>query len=121
MTGSGVDDYIWIAPDGEANIFINKNSKADSDFYATPAWSAPQQVKTGLDRRALHIGDWDGDGRADIIGITDRKMGSLKVWLSRWDGVQFSWDVRDIADSAKCSQGWGLGYSDHGAYFADIR
>lgn len=121
MTGTGVDDYIWIAPDGEAWVFLNKNTREQSDFYATPAWSTPIPIKTGLDRRALHIGDWDGDGKADIIGVTNRNTGSLKVWHSRWDGNQFNWDIQDIPDSAKCNQGWGLGYFDNGAHFADIR
>jgi hypothetical protein len=120
MTGTGVDDYIWIYQTGEVQVFRNKNTKAQSDYYATPAWSSPHKVDTGLDWRGLHIGDWDGDGMADIIGITDRNTGALRVWHSRWDGSNFNWDVQDIPDSAKCKQGWGLLYSDHGAHFADI-
>ncbi|RYP05273.1 hypothetical protein DL764_003934 [Monosporascus ibericus] len=120
MTGTGVDDYVWIYQTGEVQVFLNKNTKAQSDYYATPAWSSPFRVDTGLDWRGLHVGDWDGDGMADIIGITDRNTGSLRVWHSRWDGSNFNWDVQDIPDSAKCDQGWGLLYSDHGAHFADI-
>lgn len=115
-----MDDYIWISPEGEVNVFLNKNTKKSSDFYETPAWSTPKLLETGIDRRALHVGDWDGDGKADIIGITDRNTGSLKVWHSRWDGGEFNWEVSDIPDSAKCNQGWGLLYHDHGAHFADI-
>ncbi|ROT40793.1 hypothetical protein SODALDRAFT_105063 [Sodiomyces alkalinus F11] len=125
MTGTGVDDYIWISPDSdngnaEAWIFLNKNTREQSDFYATSAWSTPISLKTGLNRRALHIGDWDGDGKDDIIGIIDRNTGALRVWHSRWDGSRFNWDVRDIPNSARCNQGWGLGYFDNGAHFADI-
>ncbi|KFX87900.1 hypothetical protein V490_07963 [Pseudogymnoascus sp. VKM F-3557] len=92
MTGTGVDDYVWIYQTGEVQIFLNKNTKDKSDLYATPAWSSPIKLDTGLDWRGLHIGDWDGDGMADIIGITDRKTGSLRVWHSRWDRSNFNWD-----------------------------
>ena len=121
MTGTGVDDYLWISEDGEVNVFLNKNTKDETDDYETPAWSSPKQLKTGLSWRALQVGDWDGDGMADIIGITDRVTGSLRVWHSRWHEGEFHWDVQDIPDSPKCGEGWGLLYQDHGAYFADIR
>jgi hypothetical protein len=120
MTGTGVDDYVWIYPTGEVQVFRNKNTKDKSDYYTKPAWSSPVKLDTGLDWRGLHVGDWDGDGKADIIGITDRNTGSLRVWHSRWDGSSFNWDIQDIPDSAKCNQGWGLLYFDHGAHFADI-
>jgi hypothetical protein len=120
MTGNGVDDYLWISPEGDVNVFINKNSKDQSDYYETPAWIAPKLLKTGLDRRALHIGDWDGDGKADVIGITDKKTGALKVWLSKYKDGEFNWSEQTVSDSSKCNQGWGLLYYDHGAHFADI-
>ena len=111
---------MWISPEGEVNVFSNKNTKEDTDDYATGPWKPPMKLKTGLSRRALHVGDWDGDGMADIIGVTDRKTGALKVWHSRWDGKNFNWDEQVISDSAKCDQGWGRLYFDHGAHFADI-
>lgn len=119
-TGTGVDDYVWFDKNGDVYVFLNKNTKEQSDYYATPAWSTPKKLATGLDWRGLHVGDWDGDGKADIIGVTDRRTGSLRVWHSRWDGSEFNWEMRDISDSAKCSQGWGQLYYDHGAHFADI-
>ena len=82
-TGTGVDDYIWISDNGEVNVFLNKNTKDESDYYETPAWGVPKKPTTELDRRGLHVGDWDGDGIADIIGVTDRRTGSLRVWHSR--------------------------------------
>ena len=120
-TGTGVDDYIWISPDGVVHVFPNKNTVNETDYYETGAWNKNYQLDTKLSRRALHIGDWDGDGKADIIGVKDRKTGALKVWLSRWDGKDnFNWKAEDVVDSAKCGQGWGRLYFDHGAHFADI-
>lgn len=54
--GTGVDDYIWISPEGNVHIFPNKNTAEQSDFYATGAWGIPHDLRTGFDRRALHVG-----------------------------------------------------------------
>lgn len=56
-TGTGVDDYLWISDNGEVNVFLNKNTEDESDYYTTPAWGVPKKLTTGLDRRALHVGD----------------------------------------------------------------
>lgn len=119
-TGSGFDDYIWISPEGEVSVFVNKYTQGQFPDYKTSAWTRTFTFNTGIDRRGLHVGDWDGDGKADIIAVTDRDSGALKVWHSRWDGKSFNWDASVIPNSAKCGQGWGLMYYDHGAYFADI-
>ena len=99
---------------------MNKNTHENFDNYDTSAWTKTLTFDTGIDRRGLHVGDWDGDGKADIIAVTDRNTGALKVWHSQWDGTDFHWEAKVIPDSAKCDQGWGLLYWDHGAYFADI-
>lgn len=120
MTGTGVDDYVFIGPEGDVNVFRNKYTKDDvpANHYNGP-WSAPDKLDTGFSRRALHLGDWDGDNKTDVIGV-NRETGALTVWYSRWDGNGFNWKKESIADSAKCSQGWGRLYFDHGAHFADI-
>lgn len=120
MTGTGFDDYIWISSKGEVNVFRNKNTKDNFDDYDSGPWIAPSKLDTEMDRRQLHIGDWNGDGKADVIGVNDRDTGSLTVWFSNWDGSDFNWDRQDIPDSGVCDQGWGLGYFDNGAHFADL-
>lgn len=121
MTNNGVDDYIWISPEGKVTIFRNKNSASQNDGYLTGPWNPGVSMETGKDRRGLHIGDWDGDGHADII-YADRKTGSLTVWLTTHKGKgDFSFDKKTIPNSNKCSLGWGLLYTDHAAHFADIR
>ncbi|PVH89001.1 carbohydrate esterase family 3 protein [Cadophora sp. DSE1049] len=120
-TGTGFDDYVWISPVGVVSVFRNKNTKTNFDNYQNGgSWEASISFATGLDRRALHIGDWDGDGKADIIGVTDRKSGLLRIWFNHWNGKDFGWTAQDIAGSAFCNQGWGIGYSDNGHHFADI-
>lgn len=109
---------------GEVNVFVNKNTRSkEHDFYASNAWAAPTMIKTGLPRRALHIADWDGDGKADIIGVTNLKTGSLKVWYSRWTDGNHNWKAETIADPPGrdwCTQGYGRLPFDNAHHFADL-
>ena len=78
FTKSGFDDYAFITPNGEVNVFRNKASASNFNDYRSSPWDGPYPaLKTGLDRRALHIADWNGDGYADVIGVTDRRSGSI--------------------------------------------
>lgn len=122
MRGRGVDDYIWISPSGVVSVFPNQNTEEDTTKDNTRGiWGVSiRALETGMDRRALHIGDWDGDGRDDVIGV-DKWSSALTVWLSRWNGgTDFKFERQPIAGSDKCKQGWGVGYFDNGHHLADI-
>ena len=129
MTGSGFDDYIWIRSTGQVTVFPNVYSKTSSsdilykdDPDGSNAWGASSTIlETGFDRRALHIGDWDGDGKADIIGV-NRETGGVHVWYNNWDGSSFNWNHQDHTSTTNgwCTEGWGLLPGDHGAHFADV-
>ncbi|KAK5637685.1 hypothetical protein RRF57_013400 [Xylaria bambusicola] len=116
MTGTGNDDYVWIGADGKVVIFPNVNTPPDTTGY--PNWGVAQTLETGMNRKALHVGDWNNDGKADIIGV-DRETGSLTVWLTRYSGGTFSFDKRTSSKSF-CREGWGVGLFDIGHHFADI-
>ncbi|KAF4944222.1 hypothetical protein FSARC_14725 [Fusarium sarcochroum] len=120
MSGSGFDDYIWVSPDGQINVFQNRNSKPGSTDQYKIGWIDHGVVlKTGMDRKAIHIGDWDGDGKADIIGA-NKADGALTVWETKFDGKDFSFTKTTPANTNKCTQGWGIGSQDIGLFFADI-
>ncbi|SCO35389.1 related to acetylxylan esterase [Fusarium fujikuroi] len=122
-TGSGVDDYVWISMHGEVNVFVNKNTRSKHDFYETNAWGTPSMINTGLPRRALHLADWDGDGKDDIIGVTDLRTGALKVWYSRYNDGKHNWDAQLIPNPPVrewCTQGFGRLPFDNAHYFADL-
>lgn len=122
-TGSGVDDYVWISMHGEVNVFVNKNTRSKHDFYETNAWGTPSMINTGLPRRALHLADWDGDGKDDIIGVTDLKTGALKVWYSRYNNGKHNWDAQLIPNPPGrewCTQGFGRLPFDNAHHFADL-
>ena len=122
MRNRGVDDYIWISPDGVINVFPNQNTKEDTTKDASSGiWGGViRALETGMDRRALHIGDWDGDGHDDVIAV-DKWRGSLTIWITKWDGGKFSFTKRVIDRDDLCKQGWGIGYFDNGHHFVDIR
>lgn len=121
ITGTGVDDYVWVSKEGVVQVFPNKNTKDKSDDYETPAWGDPVELVTSLDHRAIHVGDWDADGRDDIIGITDPTTGSLKVWYNRGKGSEITFQEEEIQGSnGKCGLGWGSRFRDRAAHFADL-
>ncbi|KAG9249745.1 uncharacterized protein F5Z01DRAFT_631089, partial [Emericellopsis atlantica] len=126
VTGSGFDDYVFIGPTGQVTVFPNvyDQSTSSDKYYRDDAnaWGLPSAtLDTGLSPRALHVGDWDGDGKADIIGV-DRETGGVIVWYSNWDGNNFNWDRQDHRSTTNgwCTEGWGLLPGDHGAHFADV-
>lgn len=120
MTGTGFDDYVWISAFGEVNIFPNKATKSNFDWYKSIAWGTRTMFATGFNRRQLHIGDWNGDGLADIIGV-DRATGELTIWYNNWNGRTFGFNKRVAGGTAnRCTIGWGVLYHDTAHHFADI-
>lgn len=120
LTGSGFDDYVWVSPEGKIIVFQNRNVKAGETSGYKSGWIDHGVVlETGMDRKAIHIGDWNGDGKADIIGA-NKADGALTVWKTSWDGKSFSFSKSNPANTNKCRQGWGIGYRDVGLHLADI-
>lgn len=122
VTGTGFDDYIWISAFGEITIFPNKARANSFDWYKSVAWGSTTLIKTGVTRRALHIADWNGDGKADIIAV-DRVSGELTVWLSTSEPGKVSFqDPKKYSDTKGfCTLGWGVLYYDTSHHFADIK
>lgn len=61
MRGRGVDDYLWISPDGVINLFPNQNTPADTatrgDVHRGIWGGVFAPIHTGKDRRSLHIAE----------------------------------------------------------------
>ena len=122
MTGTGNDDYVWIYSGGDVVLFRSNNKPPSTDAYeGDNGWTEMGIVlKTDMDRKSLHIGDWDGDGKADVIGV-DEKSGALTIWFTDYNADTQEINFRkETRDGEYCTQGWGLGLFDIGAYFADI-
>lgn len=59
MDGDGQDDYIWVGPNGEIDIYLNDGNR--------PYWDNHLGVITlGVARKTIHIADLDGDGKCDV-------------------------------------------------------
>ncbi|KAK8017500.1 hypothetical protein PG993_013826 [Apiospora rasikravindrae] len=117
MTGSGSDDYVWIwSPGDKAELYINTHNP--------PNWK--EDTKTlfniGRNRRSIHLADWDGDGKCDVL--SQRKSdGALEWWRNGYDKAtgRFAFEYKGfVAGSEKCRQGWGVNIFDRGLRLADI-
>ncbi|KAK8001952.1 hypothetical protein PG991_014174 [Apiospora marii] len=117
MTGSGSDDYVWVwSPGDRAELYLNTHNP--------PNWK--EDTKTlfniGRNRRSIHLADWDGDGKCDVL--SQRKSdGALEWWRNGYDKAtgRFSFEYKGfVAGSDKCSQGWGVSIFDRGLRLADI-
>lgn len=57
-----MDDYIWVGPNGEIDIYLNINNP--------PLWDNHLGVVTlGVARKTIRIADLDGDGKCDVSVI----------------------------------------------------
>ncbi|KAM0342058.1 hypothetical protein ACHAPU_009786 [Fusarium lateritium] len=122
--GNGMVDYVWAYQGGKMEMWANrgKGSITDKDpdgywNYQGTIWTPPQE----MDRRDLHLADWDGDGACDIIHVNP-KGGSVQVWINNYPKTK-KWQWTHNANPApalSCSQTRGLGLYDMAVQFADI-
>ncbi|OBT92656.2 hypothetical protein VE01_09799 [Pseudogymnoascus verrucosus] len=119
MKGGGNDDYVFIDHLGRITIFKNSNSPPNTDYSG---WNDEGIVlETGLDRKALHLADWNGDGKCDVIAVT-KATGAIDVWYTsyNWQTDTFSFSAKTNVVASGCTQGWGVGPFDLGMRFPDI-
>lgn len=108
------------------NVFPNLNTRSDISRLVggsgKPLWGAGMHsvLETGMSRRALHIADWDGDGRADVIGVNNDDF-SVTVWKNNWNGNSFDFQRQQIEGGPFCTIKRGLGYDDQSVHVVDIR
>ncbi|EPE08332.1 carbohydrate esterase family 3 protein [Ophiostoma piceae UAMH 11346] len=120
MNDTGNDDYVFITKDGDISIFLNPNTPPAT---ASASWDEHRNVlKTGVSRDNLQLGDWNADGRCDIIS-TDWSTGATYVWLTQYHASDntFTFDAKKrVGDGASCTTGRGVGDYDIGVRYADI-
>ncbi|KAK4182717.1 hypothetical protein QBC35DRAFT_546288 [Podospora australis] len=119
MTGSGSDDYAWIYMDGHA---------ASSDFFANihspPNWghSIKITLKVPGPREGIHLADWDGNGRCDVL-VQNKATGALTLWHNNYNPStgKLTFTNQGVKSGpASCKEGWGVGIFDRGVRLADI-
>ncbi|KAM7185430.1 hypothetical protein V8F20_011802 [Naviculisporaceae sp. PSN 640] len=120
MSGTGNDDYVFIDHNSKITIFRNINEPPNTDYSR---WIDKGVVLDlgGTNRKAIHLGDWNGDGFCDVI-VTDKATGALDVYYTSWDRASdtFRFSAKTRVVGSGCTQGWGVGLYDQGMRFADI-
>jgi hypothetical protein len=126
-------DYVWAHSTGYMRIYESRGGT----FPSSPPywgenyvfWAATDHVGHEVDRRDLHLADWDGDGLCDIIYVNPDTgyMGGL--WLNKF---KTTGDLRSSSNwvrasnpgprgnDAPCREHRGVGIYDLAVRFADI-
>ncbi|RYP11221.1 hypothetical protein DL764_000177 [Monosporascus ibericus] len=104
--GEGLNNYIWIPRMGDITRGI-------------PGGSV-RALETGMDCRASHIGDWDGEGRDGVIPINN-VTGPFTVRKSNWGlGYQIWIHPFDHHQQWQVQARLGVGYFHNAVHFAGI-
>jgi hypothetical protein len=75
----------------------------------------------GTRRKAIDLGDWNGDGFCDII-LTGKTIGSVDVYFTYWNQASdmFTFSAKTRVVNSGSTEGWGVGLYDLGMQFHDI-
>ncbi|KAK4165172.1 hypothetical protein QBC43DRAFT_378166 [Cladorrhinum sp. PSN259] len=126
---NGRSDYVWTYNNGRMVLYPNKGlvyaSPTESFWDAsTTIWDpTTQAIGRPLHRRDLHLLDYDGDGKCDIVWTDPDNNYRMSVWLNRYSQStgQFSWTyLANPAPQVTCDQKTGLGFHDLAVRFADV-
>ncbi|EEU40647.1 uncharacterized protein NECHADRAFT_33967, partial [Fusarium vanettenii 77-13-4] len=124
MTGNGRDDYVWVLSKGEMDFYPNggKNFITGSESYWGPMQKAFFKPDRDLDRRDLHLTDWDGDGKCDIVWVDPNNQNRVSVWRNNYTpGGGFNWQyLANPAPELYCPEKRGIGFHDIPVQFADV-
>jgi hypothetical protein len=126
---NGMMDYVWIHSTGHMRLYPNRGlvevpTDGSSFWGANEIIFDPTQEQIGmkLDRRDLHLADWDGDGACDIIWTDPDNQNKVQVWRNKIkDTGSFGWEYNtNAADELYCPEHRGLGFFDRPVHLADV-
>lgn len=130
----GSEDYVWTWSTGKMILHPNagKDRISEGESYWGPEETMfdPQNaIGKNLDRRDLHLMDWDGDGDCDIVWTDPEDNNRPSVWLNEYKTTG-SWSSPDTwkyyansdssASGVSCAEKRGFNLHDHAVQFADI-
>ncbi len=126
-------DYVWVHSTGYMRIYESRGGTFPSEppywSWNYVFWTASDYLGREIDRRDLHLADWDGDGLCDIIYVNPDTGYMDGLWLNKYR------TTRDLTTSANwvrvnnagprggnapCPERRGVGIYDLAVRFADI-
>ncbi|ETS79802.1 hypothetical protein PFICI_07331 [Pestalotiopsis fici W106-1] len=121
---NGNEDYVWTWSKGQMLMYpsrgVGRISPGESWWgpVVDPIWTPPFDI----DRRDLHLTDWDGDGACDIVWADSNNGNRVQVWRNKYpDTGRWEWDhYANPAPELTCGQKRGLGIHDVPIRFADV-
>lgn len=126
---NGAMDYVWVHSSGYMILYESLGGEfpADPPYWGAhyQIWEASKEHGSDIDRRDLHLADWDGDGLCDIIYV-DPDNGEMDVWLNQYKkrGDITKWahvtDAGPRGTVKPCPEKRGVGIYDLAVRFADI-
>ncbi|KAK8062432.1 carbohydrate esterase family 3 protein [Apiospora hydei] len=124
----GREDYVWTLSKGEMRIYPNKGLKhieGDESFWGDSEiiWDPTKQAPfTELDRRDLHLVDYDGDGTCDIVWVNPDNDNRMSVWINKYPSTgAWNWDYQaNPSHQVTCTEHRGLGIYDLAVRFGDL-
>lgn len=84
----GADDILWRLPDGSLSMWLRPKGAGDTGYHATPSWRNEGGI-VGWDWQIKAVGDFNGDGYADIVWRHD--TGQVSVWFMV--GSVYTWEI----------------------------
>ncbi|KAF6810812.1 hypothetical protein CPLU01_15233 [Colletotrichum plurivorum] len=119
-------DYVWALSRGRLTLYPNDvpGGPEKAPHWGSPRviFKPPENQGRSLDRRDLHLADWNGDGLCDVIYVKP-DTGKVEVWINRLNKTSgdFNWrHLPDPAPTLSCNQKRGHGIFDLAVRFADI-
>ncbi|KAJ3542506.1 hypothetical protein NM208_g4051 [Fusarium decemcellulare] len=118
-------DYVWTQSTGEMTIFINRGKgtigDSDAEGYWDPSVGIIFRPPRQMNRRDLHLQDWDGDGDCDIIYVNP-DTNAVEVFLNQYPQTgKWEWThLTNPAPGLNCGYKRGLGIFDLAVRFADL-
>ncbi|KAK1239333.1 hypothetical protein MKX07_008821 [Trichoderma sp. CBMAI-0711] len=131
---NGEVDYVWTWSNGKMIMYPNagKGTVEDGESYWGPVvtiFDPMALIGKNLDRRDLHLMDWDGDGDCDIVWTDPDNDNRPSVWLNlyhttgSWSDAK-TWDyfpnAQSSASGVSCAEKRGFNLHDHAVQFADL-
>ncbi|KAK3986531.1 killer toxin subunits alpha beta [Cladorrhinum sp. PSN332] len=131
--GNSAMDYVWVHSTGYLHMYesLGGSFPSQAPYWGVNYifWRATNFLGREVDRRDLHLADWDGDGLCDIIYVNPDTGSMDGLWLNKYKTVRDlrqaeNWQRVNSAGPRGSNQPWpecrGTHIYDLAVRFADV-